>query len=43
MADETKAKPKFDDFFGDEDSSDGGGLIDFDDMPSASAAAAPKA
>ena len=42
MADEKKSKPKFDDFFGGDDSSDEGGLIDFD-APAASAAAAPKA
>ena len=42
MADEKKAKPKFDDFFGGDDSSDDGGLIDFD-APAAQAAAAPKA
>ena len=42
MADEKKAKPKFDDFFGGDDSSEEGGLIDFDALPAASAAA-PKA
>jgi Mor family transcriptional regulator len=40
--DKKKAKPKFDDFFGDDDSDDGG-LIDFDDMPKAAAKPKSKA
>jgi hypothetical protein len=39
MADAKKAKPKFDDFFGGDDSSEEGGMIDFD---APAAPAAPK-